>query len=224
MSGVYACPQCSKKFWGDKRKCPQCGAIIRPVNWGFIRRLGILYLPVIVVVALLWRMGLDEAPEPAPDISAIRQRQPTQLEECRDILLQVERERALRKAGAGPDEQALADSANLHPRFATRKEADCRKDLQCWEENDTGKAALACTPLIELQAEHGFSWISQRDDKVLSRYWRHPGDNMCTFIGDIIEMETGNGEYQRIIYECDYDMAIGMAIEVRTDSGMLPTV
>lgn len=104
-----------------------------------------------------------------------------------------------------------------------KKDADCKKDLQCWGDKHSIKASFACRPYVERLAKYQFEWTDGWLDTKFSRFrWKNMAKGQVTYIGDKIKFQNGFGAWQFATYACDYDPVAEVVLNVDATPGRLP--
>ena len=97
-------------------------------------------------------------------------------------------------------------------------EAACRRDIQCWGDDNLLSATFACETLIERMARYDFEWTDGWLEPKFSHFrWHDIDRSTVTFIGDKIKFQNGFGAWQRVAYECDYDPDADQVLDIRIE-------
>ena len=84
-------------------------------------------------------------------------------------------------------------------------------------------ASFKCAPLIERLAQNNFEWTDKWYEPKLSHFkWRDKKHEVVTYAGDKIKYQNGFGAWVLSKYECDYNVALGVALDARASAGRLP--
>ena len=106
---------------------------------------------------------------------------------------------------------------------AKAEEAKCAADLQCTANKKMINASFKCAPLIERLAENNFEWTDKWYEPKLSHFrWKDRTAQVVTYSGDKIKFQNGFGAWVLSKYECDYNVALDAALDVRASAGRLP--
>jgi hypothetical protein len=103
------------------------------------------------------------------------------------------------------------------------EEAKCAADVRCVGEKKMIEASFRCAPLMERLAQNSFEWTDRWYEPKLSHYrWADQNHQVVTYSRDKIKYQNGFGAWVLSKYECDYNVALGAAIDVRASPGRLP--
>lgn len=117
---------------------------------------------------------------------------------------------------SGKGDKAQADKP------AQIDDATCRKDLNCWAEKKFVTASVHCKAPVEKLAKYSARWTDGTFDTKFSHYrWLNREQGTVTYIGDKVEFQNGFGAFQKYIYECDFNPATDVVMEVRAQPGQL---
>jgi hypothetical protein len=122
------------------------------------------------------------------------------------------------------EERAAAEKREADQLAAEKaEEARCASDLRCIAEKKTIDASFKCAPLIEQLAKNNFEWIDKWYEPKLSHFkWKNRTAQVITYFGDRIKYQNGFGAWVLSKYECDYNAALGVVLDVRASPGRLP--
>ena len=102
------------------------------------------------------------------------------------------------------------------------KKRACRWDLQCWGDENSLGATMACEEHIEDLSLYAHEWTDGWLGVKFSRFrWRDRDAGAVTYMGDEIQFQNGFGAWVRHRYWCDYDTLGKSAISVRAEPGRL---
>ncbi len=105
---------------------------------------------------------------------------------------------------------------------AAEKEAQCKKNLQCWGDKNLFAAAVACDDVIERHAKYSHEWTDgMLEPKFSHLRWKNRDKGIVTFIGDKIRFQNGFGAWSNMVYECDFEPVSSIVIDVRVQQGRL---
>ena len=132
----------------------------------------------------------------------------------------AERERAAREAEAAADRERARQAVEA---AAKEKLAACRRDLQCWGDENISAASIYCRRHVERLAEYEFKWTDAWYERKFSRFrWRDQSAGHITFLGDKVMFQNGFGAYRHHVYACDFDPATKAVLNVSALPGRLP--
>jgi len=139
-------------------------------------------------------------------------------------LWQVEKDRvALEKTRAEEAAKAQKLAEERAAEQKAKEEAEtCRKTLKCIGEKHAIEASVQCAPSIEKLAKYDHQWTDGWLESKFSHYrWKDKERNIITYIGDKIKFQNGFGAWQHHTYQCDFDLRLERATEVRAQPGRL---
>ncbi len=108
------------------------------------------------------------------------------------------------------------------PEQVAKETAECKKDLQCWGDKNSGTASVYCREEVERLAKYSFEWTDKTLETKFSHFrWMDESKGYLTYIGDKIKFQNGFGAWQNYVYECDIDTETKTVFDVRTEPGRL---
>lgn len=96
-----------------------------------------------------------------------------------------------------------------------------RCDANCVREN-AARAAEACAPRIEAQAPTDFDWITRPNPGIFQQADpSSPSDSVVRYRGDSLRFMVADKSWNRVSYECGYDVSTHMVTYAQVRSGRL---
>lgn len=166
--------------------------------------------PLVAIALLLTANQFDPQ---TPEIIAARQAESaaSAAERAAAAAARAEAEQAARRERAEADRLA-----------AEQADAGCRASLQCWGERHFVAAAVRCPREIERLARYSSEWTDGLLEPKFSHYRFSPmGDGIVVYIGDKVRFQNGFGAWQNMVYECTYDPARELVLDVAARPGRL---
>lgn len=129
-------------------------------------------------------------------------------------------------ACSSDDDDTVAENTGPTAEEIAAKEAAeaeaCRKDLQCWGQENWAAATNRCEREIESQAQYEVRWTDEYPDVKLSRRgWLDQEAGTLTYYGDRVQFSNGYGAFQNYVYRCDYDPVNKVVLDVQLEPGRL---
>ena len=92
----------------------------------------------------------------------------------------------------------------------------CGFDLQCWGDEHSLRATVACQPIVEAMARYAHEWTDGWLGAKFDRFrWLDREQAHVTYLGDSIRFQNAFGAWQNASYECDYDPGAERVLDVR---------
>ena len=119
--------------------------------------------------------------------------------------------------------KAREEQERIEAERKAAKDAECRKDIQCWAAKFEIEAGIACRPYVERLAKNNFEWFDgMLEPKFSHLKWRNKQQTIISYVGDKIKFQNGFGAWIIHTYECDYDPTRKAVVDVRARAGRLP--